>query len=338
MIKRFVWERAVPAAAVAVVVASIFIGVDSWYFGHLTVAPLNNLIYNLNPDNLALHGLHPFYLHGTVNIFLLFGPLALFFYWAVLQALWILVQQRCRVTKLSTKTSSPHPFHLRQLSSNDNNRERKAAIAWNAITVCCLLSVAVPLVLLSRAPHQEARFLLPLFTPLFLLLAVAAPHWLRHAHAWKLWLLFNLSLALFYGWVHQGGVVKALAWSHFHSNELISSSASSLSSSSSSTYSTMNPVVHVFFWNTYMPPVHLASIEPWLPLRITDTRSMELSQLLHTISQAAETFRFVVCPRTDAQQLPATWSLHTSFFPHFSGESPPSSFSDLHLDVFSIPS
>lgn len=38
------------------------------------ITPLNNLLYNISPDNLAQHGLHPWYQHLLVNIPLLLGP------------------------------------------------------------------------------------------------------------------------------------------------------------------------------------------------------------------------------------------------------------------------
>jgi len=43
------------------------------------VAPLNNLMYNMDPRNLSVHGLHPRWLH-LVNLAVLFGPLAFFAY------------------------------------------------------------------------------------------------------------------------------------------------------------------------------------------------------------------------------------------------------------------
>lgn len=46
--------------------------------GDIVITPLNNLLYNLNVDNLAQHGLHPRYTHFVINLPLLFGPLALF--------------------------------------------------------------------------------------------------------------------------------------------------------------------------------------------------------------------------------------------------------------------
>lgn len=46
--------------------------------GDIVITPLNNLLYNMNVDNLAQHGLHPRYTHFAVNLPLLFGPLAVF--------------------------------------------------------------------------------------------------------------------------------------------------------------------------------------------------------------------------------------------------------------------
>lgn len=95
----------------ASIIAGLFILIDSLYYGRLTfvwkdsniqltlddvfqliASPttilnirwkgsfiftfLNNLLYNTNADNLAIHGLHPRYTHILVNFPLLYGPLA----------------------------------------------------------------------------------------------------------------------------------------------------------------------------------------------------------------------------------------------------------------------
>lgn len=46
--------------------------------GDIVITPINNLLYNLNVDNLAQHGIHPRYTHFAINLPLLYGPLALF--------------------------------------------------------------------------------------------------------------------------------------------------------------------------------------------------------------------------------------------------------------------
>lgn len=78
----------------------MFILIDSFYFGYLTwgeigvlrisldnfvVTPFNFIKYNINPNNLALHGLHPRFLHALVNVPLLFNLLGLFAYLNLLE-------------------------------------------------------------------------------------------------------------------------------------------------------------------------------------------------------------------------------------------------------------
>lgn len=41
------------------------------------ITPLNNLMYNISPANLAQHGLHPWYQHLLVNLPQLIGPVAI---------------------------------------------------------------------------------------------------------------------------------------------------------------------------------------------------------------------------------------------------------------------
>jgi phosphatidylinositol glycan class Z len=38
------------------------------------ITPLNNIGYNINPENLASHGVHPWYQHGLINLAQLLGP------------------------------------------------------------------------------------------------------------------------------------------------------------------------------------------------------------------------------------------------------------------------
>jgi phosphatidylinositol glycan class Z len=45
--------------------------------GDIVITPLNNLLYNLNVDNLAQHGIHPRYTHLIINLPMLYGPLAI---------------------------------------------------------------------------------------------------------------------------------------------------------------------------------------------------------------------------------------------------------------------
>ena len=129
--------------------------------------------YNLDHDHLQAHGLHPRATHALVNLPLLFGPLVV---------LWVVRTVR-------------------------TVRSRGPQDVWLAV------ALVVPLLLLSVAPHQEPRFLLPLLLPLHL----AAGRDLfgrtkRKANLLLLlvWLAFNAGVGLFFGLLHQGGVVPLL--------------------------------------------------------------------------------------------------------------------------------
>ena len=56
-------------------VAAVLITLDSVYFGSFQLTVMNSFLYNLDPANLAAHGIHPRYLHALANMHILFGPL-----------------------------------------------------------------------------------------------------------------------------------------------------------------------------------------------------------------------------------------------------------------------
>lgn len=182
--------------------------IDTWYFHDgvvsfkaVVVAPWNNLQYNLQADNLALHGVHPRITHALVNMPMLFGPLFLVFLVKILR--------------------------------------QPRQVVWQAACV------AIPLALISLAPHQEPRFLLPLLVPLHLFAGatVAQSKWLRVA-----WIVFNVALAIFFGVLHQGGVLPFL----------LTMSESSAVLSRACTFQdpgfTVNHNTPLVFFKTYMPP------------------------------------------------------------------------------------
>ncbi|CAG9814967.1 unnamed protein product [Phaedon cochleariae] len=192
--------------------------IDSFYYGYITwgeigmldvsinsfvFTPLNFLKYNLNTDNLAKHGLHPRCLHVLVNIPLLFNVLGLYALYTLAKYAYI-----CFLKKFNLLPS--------------------------VRSVKCLmtLSFLVPVILLSIFPHQEPRFLIPVLVPLVYLHAtrvlpetdtslVEAPK--VHIKGelkktkpsnvlFKLWLLINTLLVIFYGFLHQGGIYPATAY------------------------------------------------------------------------------------------------------------------------------
>jgi GPI mannosyltransferase 4 len=163
---------ALPVVASSVLTAAVIVLVDSHYYGRWVLTPLNAFLYNMDPSNLALHGIHPRYLHAFVNLPLLLGPVLLL-------------------------------------------RLRPSA-RW-----------LVPLVLLSVAPHQEPRFLLPI-VPAAIVSGSQAPWSVREM---VIHTGFHCLCVGFFGFLHQGGIVPAVR---------------------------ALPVgLRVAFWKTYPPPMHL---------------------------------------------------------------------------------
>jgi hypothetical protein len=149
--------------------------VDGWYFTSTVsplLAPLNNFIYNMNPANLAQHGIHPRYMH-LVNLALLFGLALLLVRWPV---------------------STP------ALKGNPAGGMRKS------LAISCLFAISV----LSVMPHQEPRFLLPVSVGLFACIPTI-PRRFRRLF-WPLWIVIQLSLIGLFGFWHQGGVVPCLRY------------------------------------------------------------------------------------------------------------------------------
>jgi phosphatidylinositol glycan class Z len=147
-------------------------GAGKWTF---YVTPLNALIYNSKVTNLQNHGLHPRWTHALVNMFLLYGPLAVIFY--------LFLAKRVQSLFIQEKN-----------------------VAQARIQSTCMWIILSGLGFLSVAPHQEPRFLLPLLVPLAILSAPSLKStWVR-----AVWVLFNVILLIVYGILHQGGVVPSL--------------------------------------------------------------------------------------------------------------------------------
>ena len=196
------WLTILNAAAVA---TTFLIG-DSLYYGTLTgaalsafktdslsaslvtfvktlvVTPLNFIVYNLEPGNLAEHGLHPRTTHLLVNMPLLFGVLALF---PVVSAVRVIRD------KLGRRTTSEKP-------------------PGKPASGTLLLSVIVPLLALSVFPHQEARFLIPVLAPLALLYGHHVFGVASFRAVTVAWVLFNVAGCEFFGALHQGGLLPCL--------------------------------------------------------------------------------------------------------------------------------
>jgi len=140
------------------------------------ITPLNFFLYNIDSSNVANHGLHPRFTHGTVNMFVMFGPLALIFWIACF---------RGEETFAALTPSIEHRF----------------------VNKVCFTSMLSGLVFLSLSPHQEPRFLLPMVVPL----SLTCGRVIAQKKSFRVfWLFFNTILLIFFGFWHQGGVVPSM--------------------------------------------------------------------------------------------------------------------------------
>ncbi|KAJ2158168.1 alpha 1,2 mannosyltransferase [Coemansia sp. RSA 552] len=163
----------------AITTAGIILA-DSAYYGIRTreglspvITVLNNIMYNSNHQNLASHGVHPWYTHLLVSMPVLFGPL------------FVLALVKLFVYSVSFVPSNTH---------------------YVSIAAAC--SGICGLAMLSAVPHQEARFLMPALPAL----AISTWRWHRVApkYFWYAWIAFNALLSIGFGVVHQAGVVPML--------------------------------------------------------------------------------------------------------------------------------
>lgn len=271
------------------------------------VTPLNFIFYNVQELNLAKHGIHPFYLHVVVNMPLLYGVLYLLFMYNI----------------------------YRYFSS---------AISFNNICWLSMFAI-VPVDVLTIFPHQEPRFLVPLL-PVMILVGASVMEKLRWRKAFGIvWIISNVVLAIFYGVLHQGGLVQSL----FHLQKTVDTTGTATGSN------------HVVFYHTYMPPRHLLlNQKSQVTLIAHDLAGSEMSrlnQLVASLHTAKDTRSLsVVLPSTVADDFKQTLRVHSSivsertFGPHLSLEDPPplapclemgwdgirNVFSHLHLKVLSL--
>ncbi|XP_060070644.1 GPI mannosyltransferase 4-like [Ylistrum balloti] len=143
---------------------------------YVIVTPWNFIRYNTKRDNLAQHGIHPWYVHLLVNMPLLFGPMCVVMYYYIVKF----------VLDLYKKT-------------------------WKSHNLALIFSNFMPLILLSYFPHQEPRFLIPLL-PTMTLITLKIVSSVNHKSFLCTWIVFNLLLTLLFGFLHQGSLTSCIQY------------------------------------------------------------------------------------------------------------------------------
>ncbi|GFH46911.1 hypothetical protein CTEN210_03385 [Chaetoceros tenuissimus] len=173
----------------------------------ISITPWNAFRYNSKVSNLNDHGLHPRYLHVLVNLPMLFGPLCIIFFYNLLK-------------RYSSK------------KSKSRLGERIDRMMYSIL----LFGIFV----LSCAPHQEPRFLVPLTIPVVVIFGEKILHTEKYRRSLvAIWILFNIACFIFFGTLHQGSIQSSLL------------TMPQLISSKSVTPST------IVYYKTYMPPTFL---------------------------------------------------------------------------------
>lgn len=142
-------------------------------WSNYVVTPLNNLLYNSNYDNLALHGIHPYYNHLLVNLPQLLGPGLVFLLFK--NKYWKTTPFVSLVSGVLFLSLVPH-------------QELRFLLPVVPLACCCFDLVGdEPL---ENEKKQKKTSYLSLLI--------------------NLWYLFNIALSILMGIYHQGGVVPAL--------------------------------------------------------------------------------------------------------------------------------
>ncbi|CAG8530329.1 2832_t:CDS:10 [Ambispora gerdemannii] len=145
-------------------------------------------------------------------------------------------------------------------------------------------------ILLSIMPHQEARFLLPLLLPVVI---SASLHRKFSSGFWMFYIIFNLIAALFFGGLHQAGMVPILGrlqhqTMRFHNCVKDSSRHIMCEVTNKFVEPSFNSTeifhTNIIFYKTFMPPRHLLGYprawrESNVRITIHDLAGVALEQL-----------------------------------------------------------
>ena len=319
--------RAVPfrhlaAAAVAggVSASLLFFVLDASFFGSPGLPPpLRMLLYNVNPTNLARHGLHPHWLHAVVNLPLLFGP-------ALFALAWVMrTQQLHGLPRLAVSIIA---CAVAVLSAAPHQEPR--FLAPLVLPVCILVGPVLFSDSDSPLPRGPRR-----------LLATT-------------WLAFNVLAATWFGGLHQAGVIPsvvALADGRIaagHSGQTMFSFMWWTSALAAAPHP--NAPLRVDYERTYPAPLSLFRQPPcWAPSTHTSWAPWCGGDGAAHVPPCSDQDRRVVDtslssapPRPDALLVapfqdppPAQRRVIAVWWPHISVEDPPRTFDTASLGLYS---
>lgn len=208
-----------------VVVSLLSISLDNYYFNGLSelqITSYNLVKYNANIKNLKEHGIHYRGLHFAVNMCLLFGPVYVIFIFLFVKSIKVLLNRIMHDGRLQgTLKLVLEYFHLNSLS----------------------MTTVLPVIVMSLIPHQEPRYIIAAIVPLLCTVVSECKYQMKSIFI-LLWLIFNSLGILWYGFLHQAGLVPVLT----RLNEQIRNKVSA-------------DTFHLVFWKTYKVPEHLLGVQ-----------------------------------------------------------------------------
>ncbi|KAI8822870.1 Alg9-like mannosyltransferase family-domain-containing protein [Fimicolochytrium jonesii] len=237
--------------------------------GQPTFTIVNLLLYNLDKENLTVHGIHPRWLHAAVNMPMLYGPLVACIPMALRKTerskLWMLASFGSVASGLAFLSAAPH-------------QEPRFVVPF-----------LVPVVLLA-APHVAN-------------LRAGLAKWF-----WAVWIIINLVEGAFFGGMHQSGVVPSLIHLSQHEIEVAGHCVDSSTTrgiacapNNATTATLENYETTIAFYKLFSPPWHLLALQAD-SISARNTRVIQLAggPVSKVIAQTDNFALPVGCPKATA--------------------------------------
>lgn len=195
----FQWLRLLlPGILSSIIASAIHVFFDTYFYSQIQedeprtsrgmqkvpFVPLNALRYNLQPSNLAEHGIHPRWLHAVVNAPMILGVVP--------------------YVSLLVRIPEYLGFSKKHKLKDGSSRLEKLLIQTTAFSI----------IVLSIQAHQEPRFLLPLIAPASLLCGIryGARKHSKFAKVcfWTVFALQSFAMVLLFCVAHQAGIIPSI--------------------------------------------------------------------------------------------------------------------------------